>query len=140
MEIVVNRRARSRSEHTFGRWGCLTCRNFVANNHTGPCVQCGGPIGLLVPDGVRLDLDFGIVQPVARQTIAAVEKPKHAFNELALVAAAVLCIGSPLLGASSAGWSAATVIMALNIWSYCVGYYALALLREQRHSREAVHA
>jgi hypothetical protein len=140
MEIVVKRRATNRGEHTFGRWGCLTCRNFVANNHTGPCIACGGQIGLLVPDGVRLDLDLVVQQPLARQPVTPVQAPRRALNELALVAAAVMCIGSPLLGASSVGWNAVAVVMALNIWSYSVGYYALALVRQHRYSGEALHA
>jgi hypothetical protein len=43
----------------------------------------------------------------------------------------VSCFATPLLGASSAGWSAVAVVMALNIWSSSISYYALALVGRQ---------
>jgi hypothetical protein len=36
-------------------------------------------------------------------------------------------VAVPLLGASSAGWSIIATIMALNIWSSSISYYALLL-------------
>src|SRR5215210_4992863 len=115
---------------TIGSWGCLGCRRTVPNNHTGPCVFCGGRISRIVTAGLEHELGFYIVAPAPRplQPVQHVA-PKDVGNLLALVAAAVLCIGSPLLGASQAGWNAASLVMALNIWSSSVGYYALARVR-----------
>lgn len=113
---------------TIGRWGCSTCGGVVRNNHTGPCLTCGGRIGRIVPSAVRLDADLGIVMP-RRQVVAQVaEQPTPDWTNICLVAAVVSCIGAPLLGASSAGWSAVMVVMALNIWSSSISYYALALV------------
>jgi len=62
------------------------------------------------------------------------EPPPQDWTNIALIAAAVSCFGAPLLGASSAGWNAVAVVMALNIWSSSISYYALALVgrREQK--------
>jgi hypothetical protein len=108
-----------------GWWGCLSCGTTVANNHTGGCPVCGDRIGRIVPSGVPLDADIGIVMPM-RDLAPEIEEPRTAWNQTALVAAAVLCIGSPLLGVSTVGWNGVAVGMALNIWSSSVGYYALA--------------
>ena len=61
-------------------------------------------------------------------------EPPQDWTNVALVAAVVSCFATPLLGASSAGWSAVAVVMALNIWSSSISYYALALVgrREQQ--------
>lgn len=110
-----------------GWWGCLSCRARVGNNHTGPCAVCGGRIGRVVPLGTQLNLDFGIVLPRREVVSPIVEQPQD-WTNVALVAAVVSCFATPLLGASTAGWSAVVVIMALNIWSHSISYYALALI------------
>jgi hypothetical protein len=89
---------------------------------------CGGTIGRVVPRGTRLDADLGIVMPLREFAPKAVEPPKQDWTNVALVAAAVSCIASPLLGASNTGWNAVVVVMALNIWSSSISYYALALV------------
>ena len=122
------------SGSTIGWWGCLSCGDTVSNTHTGPCMICGGTIGRVVPKGTRLDADLGIVMPLREFVPKAVEPPRPDWTNVALVAAVVSCIGSPLLGASSAGWNAVAIVMALNIWSSSISYYALALIgrREQQ--------
>src|SRR5262245_16061744 len=102
---------------TIGRWGCSSCGRVVKNTHTGPCLYCGGQIGRIVPHTVRLDTDLGIVRPLREVVPPAPEPPVQDWTNVALVAAAVSCFAAPLLGASSAGWSAVMVVMALNIWS-----------------------
>jgi hypothetical protein len=131
----------STKSETIGWWGCLSCGDVVRNNHTGPCSACGGRIGRIVPRGVKLDTDMGL-RPLYEPTrLPYVEPPKSHAGYIAIVAAAVLCIGSPLLGASTDGWNAVTTVMALNMWSFSIGYYALALLRNSdAESRVAVHA
>ena len=120
---------------TMGYWGCSSCGSVVGNTHTGPCLRCGGSIGRLVPSSVRLDADIGIVWP-RREIVppVVVEPLPQDWKGVALVAAAVSCIAAPLLGAANAGWSAFMVVMALNIWSSSISYYALALVgrREPR--------
>jgi hypothetical protein len=119
----------TRRGESIGSWGCMACRRTVPNNHTGPCTFCGGRISRIVPAGLEHELGFYIVTPAPLLVPVQHVAPKNAGNLLALVAAAVLCIGSPLLGASQAGWNAASLVMALNIWSSSVGYYALARVR-----------
>jgi hypothetical protein len=121
-----------------GWWGCLSCRTRVRNNHTGPCSECGGRIGRVVPLGTQLNLDFGIVLPKRETQPLAVEPPQD-WTNVALVAAMVSCFATPLLGASSVGWSAVAVVMALNIWSSSISYYALALVgRREPHQQPAL--
>ncbi len=127
----------SRAKLTFGEtigwWGCLSCRAMMANNHTGPCSLCGGQIGRVVPSAVRLDADLGVALPLRDFVPKAVELPRQDWTNVVLVAAAVSCIAAPVLGASNTGWNAVAVVMALNIWSSSITYYALALVgREQR--------
>jgi hypothetical protein len=109
----------------------------VGNTHTGPCVVCGGRIGRVVANNAQLSLDLGIVLP--RREIAApmVEQPRD-WTNVALVAALVSCFATPLLGASSAGWSAVAIVMALNIWSSSISYYALALVGRHQQQRRPV--
>jgi hypothetical protein len=139
----MNLRNRKTTVQAIGWWGCLSCGGTVNNTHTGPCVRCGGRIGRIVPEELERDFGFRILLPAAPllEPIPQVA-PKHAGNLLALVAAAVLCIGSPLLGASQAGWNAASLVMALNIWSSSVGYYALARVRANANPNEGapIHA
>ena len=121
---------------TMGRWGCSSCGSVVGNTHTGPCPRCGGRIGRMVPSSVRLDADLGIVM-LRREVVpqALVEPPPQDWKAIALVAAAVSCVAAPLLGAASAGWSAFMVVMALNIWSSSISYYALVLVgRREQHA------
>jgi hypothetical protein len=113
---------------TIGWWGCLSCRTMMANNHTGPCSVCGGQIGRIVPNAVRLDVDLGVVMPLRDLVPKAVVPPRQDWTNVALVAAAVSCFAAPLLGAANAGWNAVAVVMALNIWSSSITYYALALV------------
>jgi hypothetical protein len=110
-----------------GWWGCLTCRTRVGNTHTGPCSVCGGRIGRVV-SGTQLNLDFGIVLPRREIQPPPAEQHPQDWTNVALVAAMVSCFATPLLGASSVGWSAVAVVMALNIWSSSISYYALALV------------
>ena len=119
---------------TIGWWGCLSCRATMPNNHTGPCSLCGGQIGRVVPNAVRLDVDLGVVLPLRDFVPKPVELPKQDWTNVALVAAAVSCFAAPVLGAANAGWNAVAVVMALNIWSSSITYYALALVgrHEQR--------
>lgn len=113
---------------TMGRWGCSSCGTVVGNGHTGPCSRCNGPIGRLVPNTVRLDADLGVVM-LRREVIPpVVVMPPRDWKSVALVAAAVSCVAAPMLGAANAGWSAFMVIMALNIWSSSISYYALAIV------------
>ena len=113
---------------TMGRWGCSSCGTVVGNGHTGPCLRCNGPIGRLVPNTVRLDADLGVVM-LRREVIPpVVVLPPRDWKSVALVAAAVSCVAAPMLGAANAGWSAFMVIMALNIWSSSISYYALAIV------------
>ena len=114
-------------KQTMGWWGCSSCHRVVSNTHTGPCLHCGGRIGRMVPTVVRLDADLGIVMPLRDVVPKAVEPPPRDWTNIALVAAAVSCVAVPLLGASSAGWSVIAMIMALNIWSSSISYYALML-------------
>lgn len=133
------RGGRAEFEATFGEtmgcWGCSSCGSIVGNGHTGPCLRCGGQIGRLVPSSVRLDADLGIAMPrseVAPQVV--VEPPPQDWKAVALVAAAVSGVAAPLLGVANAGWSAFTVVMALNIWSSSITYCALALVgRREQH-------
>jgi hypothetical protein len=69
-----------------------------------------------------------------------VEQPPQDWTNVALVAAVVSCFATPLLGAQSVGWSAVVVVMALNIWSSSISYYALALVgrREPQKHRQPV--
>ena len=115
-----------------GWWGCLSCKTRVGNGHSGPCSRCGGRIGRVVP-GTQLNLDFGIVLPRREIQPRPVQEPPPDWTNVALVAAVVSCFATPLLGASSAGWSAVVVIMALNIWSSSISYYALALVGRREH-------
>jgi hypothetical protein len=88
----------------------------------------------LVPNTVRLDTDLGIVMrrhEVVPQVVA--EPPPQDWRAVALVAAAVSCVAAPLLGAANAGWGAFMVVMALNIWSSSISYYALALVGRREH-------
>jgi hypothetical protein len=82
----------------------------------------------MVPSAVRLDADLGIVKPLREAVPKVPQPPAQDWTNIALVAAAVSCFGAPLLGASSSGWSAVMVVMALNIWSSSISYYALALV------------
>ena len=118
---------------TMGRWGCSSCGVVVGNGHTGPCLRCGGPIGRLVPTTVRLDADLGVVM-LRREVVpqAPVEPAPRDWKAVALVAAAVSCVAAPLLGSANAGWTAFMVIMALNIWSSSVSYYALAIVGQPK--------
>ena len=116
-----------------GWWGCLSCKTRVGNNHTGACSKCGGRIGRVV-SGTQLNLDFGVVLPRREIQPPPVLEPPQDWTNVALVAAVVSCFATPLLGASSAGWSAVVVIMALNIWSSSISYYALALVGRREHS------
>jgi hypothetical protein len=111
-----------------GWWGCLSCRAPVRNNHTGPCLVCGGRIGRVVPSAVRLDVSLGTVMPLREFVPKAPGQPREDWTNVALVAAAVSCIGAPLLGVSNAGWNTVMAIMALNIWSSSISYYALAIV------------
>jgi hypothetical protein len=118
-----------------GWWGCLSCRTRVGNGHSGPCTLCGGRIGRVVP-GTQLNLDFGIKLPRREIQPPPVEQqPPRDWTNVALVAAVVSCLATPLLGASSAGWSAVVLIMALNIWSSSISYYALALVGRREHQQ-----
>ena len=117
-----------------GWWGCLSCKQRVGNNHSGPCSACGGRIGRVVPVGTQLNLDFGVVLPRRDIQPPPMEQLPQDWTNVALVAAVVSCFATPLLGASSAGWSAVVVIMALNIWSSSISYYALALVGRGEHS------
>ena len=110
-----------------GWWGCLSCRTRVGNGHTGPCTRCGGRIGRVV-SGTQLNLDFGIVLPRREIPPPPVVEPPQDWTNVALIAAVVSCFATPLLGASSVGWSAVAIVMALNIWSSSISYYALALV------------
>ena len=94
---------------------------------------CGGRIVRVAPSGTRLDVDLR-GGPLLRDMVAQVaEPPRRDWTNVALVAAAVSCIASPLLGASSTE-NAVAVVMALNIWSSSVSYYALALVgRSEQH-------
>lgn len=122
---------RARAKFAYGQsigwWGCAACGRAVSNTHTGPCLHCGGRIGRMVPSVVRLDADLGIVLPLRNAIPKAAEPPPRDWTNIALVAAAVSCVAVPLLGASSAGWSIIATIMALNIWSSSISYYALLL-------------
>jgi len=127
--------AKIRFVETIGWWGCSSCRATVRNNHTGPCLLCGGRIGRVVPSAVRLDVDLGVVLPVRELVPQAAEPPRQDWTKVALVAAAVSCIAAPLLGAANAGWNAVAVVTALNIWSSSISYYALALVgRREQHA------
>lgn len=121
-----------------GWWGCLSCRTRVGNNHTGPCTVCGGRIGRVVPHGTQLNLDFGIVLPRREIPPPIVEQAPQDWTNVALVAAVVSCFATPLLGASSVGWSAVVVVMALNIWSSSISYYALALVGRRQPRQQSV--
>ena len=108
----------------------MSCGHIVSNTHTGPCPKCGDRIGRIVSAkaaaGVAIHLER--TAPIALDAFRA--KPpekKSGWHLPAIAAAAVLCIGSPLLGATSSGWSGVEMGMALNIWSSSVGYYALRL-------------
>ena len=81
-----------------------------------------------MPNVVRLDADLGIKMPLREAVPKVEEPPPPDWTNIALVAAAVSCFATPFLGASSAGWNAVVVIMALNIWSSSISYYALALV------------
>jgi len=120
-----------------GWWGCLSCRTRVGNTHTGPCSVCGGRIGRVV-SGTQLNLDFGIVLPRREIQPPVVEQSPQDWTNVALVAAMVSCFATPLLGASSVGWSAVAVVMALNIWSSSISYYALALVGRREHHQQPV--
>ena len=120
-----------------GWWGCLSCKTRVGNKHTGPCIVCGGRIGRVVPANMQLNLDFGIVLPRREIVAPIVEQPRD-WTNVALTAAVVSCFATPLLGASSAGWSAVAVVMALNIWSSSISYYALALVGRQEPQKRPV--
>jgi hypothetical protein len=90
---------------------------------------------------MKLDIDIGLRPVYEPIPLSYVEPRKRHAGYIAVVAAAVLCIGSPLLGASTDGWNAVTTVMALNMWSFSIGYYALALVRNSdEDSRVAVHA
>jgi hypothetical protein len=121
------------SGETIGWWGCLSCPATMPNNHTGPCGLCGGQIGRVVPNAVRLDVDLGVITPLRDFVPEAVEPPKQDWTNVALVAAAVSCFAAPVLGASNAGWNAVAVVMAMNIWSSSVSYYALAIVGRGDH-------
>jgi len=123
-----------------GWWGCVSCKRRVGNNHTGPCTFCGGRIGRVVANNVQLNLDLGVVLPKREFVPPAAEAPPQDWTNIALVAAAVSCIGAPLLGASSAGWNAVAVVMALNIWSSSISYYALALVGRREKQQTAPEA
>ena len=128
-------RAKIKFGETIGWWGCLSCRATMGNNHTGPCTVCGGQIGRVVPSAVRLDVDLGVALPLRDFVPKAVEPPKQDWTNVALVAAAVSCFAAPVLGATNAGWNAVAVVMALNIWSSSVSYYALAIVgRREQHT------
>jgi len=121
-----------------GWWGCLSCKTRVGNKHTGPCIVCGGRIGRVVSANAQLSLDLGIVLPRREIVPPIVEQPRD-WTNVALVAALVSCFATPLLGASSAGWSAVAVVMALNIWSSSISYYALALVgRHEQRQRPVI--
>lgn len=121
-----------------GWWGCLSCRTRVGNNHSGPCSACGGRIGRVLPVGTQLNLDFGIVLP-RREIQPPLAEPPQDWTNVALIAAVVSCFATPLLGAASVGWSAVAVVMALNIWSSSISYYALALVgRRDDHQHQPV--
>src|SRR5262245_17374237 len=125
---AMKKRRETRRE-MIGSWGCLSCGLTVPNNHSGPCVLCGGQIGRLVPSEMPLDISFAIVKPMRTpQPPAPPAPPKGSWNQVLLVAAAVLCIGAPVLGASTDGWNAAALVM-IYIWSSNVGYYALSLVK-----------
>src|SRR5688572_15670290 len=118
-----------------GWWGCLSCKTRVGNGHSGPCSHCGGRIGRVV-SGTQLNLDFGIVLPRREIPPPPVEQPPQDWTNVALVAAVVSCFATPLLGAQSVGWSAVVVVMALNIWSSSISYYALALVGRRDHHQQ----
>ena len=118
-----------------GWWGCLSCRTRVGNTHTGPCSICGGRIGRVV-SGTQLNLDFGIVLPRREIQPPPAEQPPQDWTNVALVAAMVSCFATPLLGASNVGWSAVVVVMALNIWSSSISYYALALVGRRENQQQ----
>jgi len=125
-----------------GSWGCLSCGLTVPNNHTGPCVLCAGQIGRLLPRDMPLDIGFAVVKPIRLPEPAPPpEQPKGSWNQVLLVTAAILCIGAPLLGASSAGWNAAAVIM-MYMWLSNIGFYALSLVKAngQATTSGGVHA
>lgn len=111
---------------SIGWWGCSSCKRVVANNHTGPCLHCGGMIGRMVPNVVRLDADLGIVLPLRDVVPKPVEPPARDWTNIVLFVSAVSCV-LPLLGASSVGWSVIALVMAMNIWSSSISYYALML-------------
>jgi len=123
-----------------GWWGCVSCKARVGNDHTGACSRCGGRIGRVVPAEAQLNLDFGIVLPRREVQPPRVEEAPRDWTNVALVAAMVSCFATPLLGASSAGWSAVAVIMALNIWSSSISYYALALVGRREHQEPLVES
>lgn len=127
--------AKIRFGETIGWWGCSSCRAAVPNNHTGPCLVCGGRIGRVVPSAVRLDVDLGVIRPLREFVPQVAKPPTPDWTNVALVAAAVSCFAAPLLGASNAGWNAVAVVMALNIWSSSISYYALAIVgRREEHA------
>jgi hypothetical protein len=81
----------------------------------------------MVPTVVRLDADLGVVMPLRDAVPKPVEAPPRDWTNVALVGAAASCVAAPLLGASGAGWNVIAMIMAINIWSSSISYYALML-------------
>jgi len=115
------------SGETMGWWGCLSCGQHVPDNHTGSCPVCGEQIGRVLPAAAAVHARVATRSPT--ETIAPAKPIRNKWALGALAAASVLIIGSPILGASTAGWDGVQVGMVLNIWSSSVGYYALAMVR-----------
>ena len=108
----------------------MSCGHIVSNTHTGPCPKCGDRIGRLVSAKAAAGVAIHVARPEPVTLDAFRAKPaekKSGWHLPAIAAAAVLCIGSPLLGATTSGWNAVEMGVALNIWSSSVGYYALRL-------------
>ena len=110
-----------------GWWGCASCQRVVSNTHTGPCSHCGGRISRMVPNVVRLNTDLGIVLPLRDIVPKVEEPPPRDWTNIALFIAVLSCVAVPVLGASTVSWSIIASILALNIWSSSVSYYALLL-------------
>ena len=139
--LAVMTMRREKRREMIGSWGCLSCGLTVPKNHTGPCVLCGGQIGRLVPSDMPLDISFAVVKPIRVTEPPPVPQPRGRWTPVLLVAAAILCIGAPLLGASHAGWNAAAIVM-IYMWSSNIGFYALSLVKAngQGTSSDGVHA
>ena len=111
-----------------GWWGCLSCGQTVPNNHTGPCPLCGERIGRVLPAVAEVHARAKSMSRI-REVLPQPKVIRSDWTLGALAAASVLLIGSPILGATTAGWDGVQLGMALNIWSASVGYYGLAMVR-----------